>query len=1062
MYSSASYLNPDTASPLPPGPGSSSSSFIESTHSPVILLTTLQHVHQNKKRTVRNVLLCAPTSPRDIMTVRNELARLEAANGINLLDEAASLFGGTANWHNSSEFHAKNTSNKVKKAKESELEVYGHLAYASAMGHPLLIIGTGTRTYIHLAKVAYIVDESDHGLACQFSIILNTKLEYKFICNSSAEYLQWIDALQQAYKVSHPSSYIQNGSGGYMDEYDDRRSIASQNSVYSSYSTNSRRPKSLQQPQRSTSRNRQPEQMMRRRATDNYNQYQQQYYPSPQQPRNGYSPAVARDMSTRRSMPVMQQQRYYESEDYYSRPPRGGPSYSPNPRNPSMHRAKSADRFRLSTRPTKLDPDDDFSEEDEEPYPNPPIVARSSSVPARSAMSGKQRDREMSVEEVYELTVNAYKAGLADDDDRETRNQKRFSAERRANSTSGMRAGYPTRTGSVVRFTGEDEVAYDLKTLGSDSSRASSVAVEQQQRRGGGREEYEAYQREVLLQQQMDLQAQKEQQAKMKEMSRQNSSPMGRSKTVDGRYGAAAVTVRSTSVGPALRSPSSPTTGTAETKSITSVTSTTRTQRQQPPMFTMPSMPSAFRMNSKDSATDSLFESNKEKRARESLEQKSKPGPKTEKMKQYVLSALGGAKLPSIPSLKLNGGNSSPKPVERSMSSSSDTVVSETKTTTVTSSEVVIPVSTPAELISPGHVGYVSETETSLSRAHKNYEAEQKLKRESTNETSTTTTSTTVAQMQMTDRAVVASPQVIEYYPPIPGPPRTSPNKSPIDKEVPPVPTITTASSSFQSKEVQRRLSIASSSSSESSNFSIPANAFNLSWSPYTDLFSDSICVHMHELRKGVGQGNVGATASIMGIYSGVVIDDEMNDSDSSAGGMKLKSNGTGTNVNGKSPLSPSTIQNRDGSSKIPISEKGASTTTTSTTVTTSTIVADASPTSKVVSPRRSGAKMSENAASLGHSLMAALQSSAAYQNASRVKSDAQVRKEAAESIKQTLQKMEPVVQPSVTKKASVSIPAADSGGIGAVRNAIGAFEQLKGGGSSSDEEPLQKPRRRL
>ncbi|KAI8619308.1 hypothetical protein BC830DRAFT_1104909 [Chytriomyces sp. MP71] len=454
---------------------------------------------KGRARTVSPVLLVAPSGPRDVMAVRNELARIEARGGVAMLDDAATLFGGTANWDSPAEFHARNASSKMRRARDLEVEAYGHLAFAAAMaypldptGHHLLIIGVNPRTYLHFSQ-----------------------MEFTFICNSSYEYLQWINSLQAAYKQSHPFNNTMRAPFEY--DFDERRSIASdgrsiasQQSYHDGMGRRNTAPASTaytptiraRSASRSRSRPRQPQ------VQQPFDYYQQQNY-GEQNGGYGYAPQQ-QEVTARRSVPNMAARgispgrRYYQdTENDYDE--------STNEYDEFIYRQQQSrlllqqhqqqqqnERFHKSKRPTKLDADDEYNDM----ISRSPIVTGRTSAPRDTASPKKTtppakkaqpyespskksstRRNSLTTEEVYEMTVQAYKAGLADevDDDRAQRNSKRFSA-----GAGGGRAGYPTRAGSQVRFTGEDEVAVDMRVLSSDGSSMASRGSSLQRREDGG------------------------------------------------------------------------------------------------------------------------------------------------------------------------------------------------------------------------------------------------------------------------------------------------------------------------------------------------------------------------------------------------------------------------------------------------------------------------------------------------------------------------------------------------------------------------------------------------
>ncbi|KAJ3075670.1 hypothetical protein HDU98_007227 [Podochytrium sp. JEL0797] len=1110
---------------------------------------------------MKHVVLCAPVSPSDIVAVRNELARIEVANGVALLDDAAVLFGGHANWDQKSDFHAKAASQRTKKARDAELEVYGHLAFACTMEHPLLIIGAAARTYIHFAKVAYIIDEVHHGIACQFSIVLNTKQEFKFVCNSSAEYLHWIECLQKAYNVSHPFE------SNTDPDFDDHNSVVSHTSYYTTPAPRRIAPQIQQQQQtqqyRSTSRSKSqqrgisPAPMMMRQPPVMMESYSRtnQFYSLPTRPASAQphrqqlqpqpmmkstAPKYTRSVSatgyrtsTSRG-PVTTP--YYDDEFDYSHPPRGPPAIVPG-----MQKSKSMDRFRRSTRPTKLDMDDLYSDNDEdedveEGYTRSGSgvrgrgVPRSMSMPAsqhqmqsgrsqsvpRGVLSPSKPAREMSVEEVYELTVNAYKAGLADDDgeenDRAVRSRERFGA--------GGRAGYPTRTGSVVRFSGEDEVAYDMQLQSDGSSAASRASSMQRRDEEMGQYEMEHEQQQQLL---------------MRQMSRETSVPMTqRSKSVDVRFSdpdaivvdpvqprgefeheremmgyTPGVSMMSRSVDPRMRAAPSVV---SSTTSTTTTTSTKQKSSIKSPVYTLP----GFGTSSKDTS-DSLLEDSKTKRARESAERQvehtaassTKPVG-NEKAKQFLLASLfgSGGKIPTIPSF---GGS---KKVEPSPPLSRDVSIAgpESKTTVTTTTTEIVSAPAVAAILEP-----VSNESRSESKIQESWTSRSYLS--SAANASPSSPPSIVRIVESSSAAsVVRTADSSSSAPPL----QTTP---PITYTQPPAPLQKTIPAiSYDTTSLNNRSSLLSLSSAHAPT--------TMTLSPTIDLISTDMLTRMQDMRKKVegAGGVVGTTASAMGFYDEQEErqhrgkgkrDEELEDSDSEAerGGSGVvktvttetvvqsvrdssspppptmpppgfeagfeypvqpqqrevvsipsrHSSAANKNINtGPGPIPPTTATVAANGINGGISSSTITSTTTTTTSTNdSSAAAILSP-----SPRRSSnTKMSANSAFLRESLMATLQSSPQYQTAAEKKTDRERILRATAALQQTLQKMEPVtlatVPPAVGKNG-VIIGAEELAGKGGVKNAVGAFELLRvnsrGEGSVDEEEeevPLQHRRRK-
>ncbi|KAJ3201623.1 hypothetical protein HDU82_007976 [Entophlyctis luteolus] len=489
----ASAEQPLVVAPPAPATATATAAATATTRSPIMLQSVLAvsglHASANPLAARRPVpvLLCRPVSPFDVNAIRSELARLEVvdpSHSSTLLSDAAALAGGVASgaWKLSADFHAANNSSRLRKAKDAELVVYGNLSFACVCAQPVLIIGSSNRVFIHFSNIAYIVDESQHGVACLFSLVLNSRQELKFLCNSSAEYLQWIEFLERAFSESHSRQMSFE-----IDPQLDSRGAKYPARVASPIDTSVR-----MQASRNVSRGARPRS---RYGSDELLPFGNQ---SPQQSSQQFSRRQSALASSPLSSPraskglqrdsfssnvrsgsqsALAKNDYFDEEveydvDGYTGYPSNHLSLRPINTGASSRAQRNTpasiygDRFLRSTRPTKLD----------DPYDPSPSLAmqnrsmstpRPVSAPAGSfALQKTAKRRSWTAEEVYDLTVNAFDAGLADDIDNE-RNARRRQAQ---NVNPRDNAGYPTRAGSQVRFTGQDEVAYDTLRAGSDAS----------------------------------------------------------------------------------------------------------------------------------------------------------------------------------------------------------------------------------------------------------------------------------------------------------------------------------------------------------------------------------------------------------------------------------------------------------------------------------------------------------------------------------------------------------------------------------------------------------------
>ncbi|KAJ3120325.1 hypothetical protein HK101_006983, partial [Irineochytrium annulatum] len=136
-------------------------------------------------------MLVRPTSTEDILAIRDELAKRERGKDVKGgMDDAWEKELTTTGGGNVGS----------KGGREREVEAYGNLAFAAVTGNPLIILGTSKKIYIHLSKVSHILSETDLGSPCQFSIHTTGKQEYRFTCDTSPEYQQWITHLRDCYE----------------------------------------------------------------------------------------------------------------------------------------------------------------------------------------------------------------------------------------------------------------------------------------------------------------------------------------------------------------------------------------------------------------------------------------------------------------------------------------------------------------------------------------------------------------------------------------------------------------------------------------------------------------------------------------------------------------------------------------------------------------------------------------------------------------------------------------------------------------------------------------------
>ncbi|KAJ3328843.1 hypothetical protein HDU76_009182 [Blyttiomyces sp. JEL0837] len=227
-----------TSIPLPPPPSQPHSDHLpppqpttlqQRRKNPILRQGVLVHKQNFSRKLRRHVLLVNPTSTEDILYIRDELANLERSKNVKSLDEAWGDGAGSTG---------------TKSARNKEVEVYGNLAYAAVTGDSVLIVGTTNRIFIHMCKVSYISDESDLGAPCQFAIGTESNQDYKFTCDTSPEYQQWINALSEAYEICHGdeprrSRTLSRQSNSRTNSRNGTARSSSRNSVSSSRSRDS-------------------------------------------------------------------------------------------------------------------------------------------------------------------------------------------------------------------------------------------------------------------------------------------------------------------------------------------------------------------------------------------------------------------------------------------------------------------------------------------------------------------------------------------------------------------------------------------------------------------------------------------------------------------------------------------------------------------------------------------------------------------------------------------------------------------------------------------------------
>ncbi|KAJ3181501.1 hypothetical protein HDU87_001111 [Geranomyces variabilis] len=140
-------------------------------------------------KTRRGVLLCAPSSTRDVQVVYDLL-----------LSQRRSRAAAKNNESNT------NTVTGAGEPKKEDYETLGHLTQAALTGCPLMIVGTTAPTFIHFSTVDAILDERESGSACNFVIVTMDK-EHRFAADMSTDYTEWIYALRDAMTIGNRHSF---------------------------------------------------------------------------------------------------------------------------------------------------------------------------------------------------------------------------------------------------------------------------------------------------------------------------------------------------------------------------------------------------------------------------------------------------------------------------------------------------------------------------------------------------------------------------------------------------------------------------------------------------------------------------------------------------------------------------------------------------------------------------------------------------------------------------------------------------------------------------------------
>jgi hypothetical protein len=91
----------------------------------------------------------------------------------------------------------KSEDSELEEIEINDMDLYGHLALASISAHPLLIVGTKARTFIHFSQIRGLYDEEDLKSACSFALLTShgkfggLETEYRFYSEKSIDYQKY-------------------------------------------------------------------------------------------------------------------------------------------------------------------------------------------------------------------------------------------------------------------------------------------------------------------------------------------------------------------------------------------------------------------------------------------------------------------------------------------------------------------------------------------------------------------------------------------------------------------------------------------------------------------------------------------------------------------------------------------------------------------------------------------------------------------------------------------------------------------------------------------------------
>ncbi|KAI8908587.1 hypothetical protein EDD86DRAFT_208054 [Gorgonomyces haynaldii] len=125
----------------------------------------------------RSILMCIPQSTQDIEMIHDELTLNMA-----LKKKTEEI-----------------TPEQIEQAAQENLTIFGHICLSAISGFPLLIIGSQAKVFCHFSQISDIKDEHDLSQPCTFALV-TPQSEFRFTCDSSTDYQQWIGAFTQAFE----------------------------------------------------------------------------------------------------------------------------------------------------------------------------------------------------------------------------------------------------------------------------------------------------------------------------------------------------------------------------------------------------------------------------------------------------------------------------------------------------------------------------------------------------------------------------------------------------------------------------------------------------------------------------------------------------------------------------------------------------------------------------------------------------------------------------------------------------------------------------------------------